>query len=160
MLRMYRGVLALLVMVMLTGCSQNYSNGERVGLVTQFSNTGLWWKSWEGHLNMTQTGMNSSQAFDFSIDNDATVDAVVIARLDSAAKFGWKVKLVYHQVQGYNWFANRGHTSYFVNSVEVLDRDAAHPFGNLSAPAVSVSGKTVDTVFVVIVGRSSEGYKR
>ena len=54
----------------LPGCSENYSNGERIGVVTQFSNTGVIWKSHEGHLNVTQTGMNSSVPFDFSIDND------------------------------------------------------------------------------------------
>lgn len=53
--------------LMLQSCSENYSNGERI---TQFSKTGRIWKSYEGYLNVTQTGMNSSIPFDFSIDND------------------------------------------------------------------------------------------
>ena len=79
--------------LILTSCSENYSNGERIGVITQFSETGLIWKSWEGHLNVTQTGMNSSVPFDFSIDNDNPNQAV-INTLDSAAQHGWKVKLV------------------------------------------------------------------
>jgi len=63
--------------LMLTSCSENYSNGERIGVITQFSETGLIWKSWEGHLNVTQTGMNSSVPFDFSIDNDRPDQQVI-----------------------------------------------------------------------------------
>lgn len=87
-------LLILLLAVAFSSCSENYSNGERIGFVTQFSNTGIIWKSWEGHLNVTQTGMNSSVPFDFSIDND-TPDTAVIKKIDSAANLGWKIKLVY-----------------------------------------------------------------
>ena len=87
--------------LLLTSCSENYSNGERIGVITQFSESGLVWKSWEGHLNVTQTGMNSSVPFDFSIDNDKP-DQQVINTLDSAAQHGWKVKLVYHETAGKN----------------------------------------------------------
>jgi hypothetical protein len=51
---------ASLMIIFLSSCSENYSNGERIGLITQFSHKGLFWKSWEGQLNLTQTGMNSS----------------------------------------------------------------------------------------------------
>lgn len=78
---------AILLALFTTSCSENYSNGERIGLVTQFSKTGIIWKSWEGHLNMTQTGMNSSTPFNFSIDND-NEDSTVVRKLDSAANFG------------------------------------------------------------------------
>jgi hypothetical protein len=105
----------------ITSCSENYSNGERIGVITQFSETGLIWKSWEGHLNVTQTGMNSSVPFDFSIDNDQP-DQKIIDQLDSAAQHGWKVKLVYHETSGKNWFHNRGETSHFITKVEVLDK--------------------------------------
>jgi len=68
-----------------TSCSENYSNGERIGMITQFSKSGLIWKSWEGHLNLTQTGMNSSSMvpFEFSIDND-NEPTNIISTLDSA----------------------------------------------------------------------------
>ncbi len=107
-------ILALVLGVALfTSCSENYSNGERIGVVTQFSKTGVVFKSNEGHLNVTQTGMNSSVPFDFSIDND-NEPLGLIQTIDSAAQFGWKVKLVYHETFGKNWFGNRGETSHFV----------------------------------------------
>ena len=131
--------------MMLTSCSENYSNGERIGVITQFSETGMIWKSWEGHLNVTQTGMNSSVPFDFSIDNDKP-DHRVITTLDSAAQYGWKVKLVYHQVAGFNWFSNRGQTDHFVTKVEILEKN----FGNTFNNQPQVTGKVIDTIYVVI----------
>ena len=151
-------VASILAAVLMTSCSENYSNGERIGLVTQFSQTGIIWKSWEGHLNMTQSGMNSSLPFDFSIDNDKE-DPNVISKIDSAANFGWKVKIVYHETAGYNWFANRGETNHFVNSVEVLDRNpiATAFSGGQNSQSKSKSdcdckttGKVIDTIYVII----------
>lgn len=135
----------------LQSCSENYSNGERIGVVTQFSNTGLVWKSHEGHLNVTQTGMNSSVPFDFSIDNDAE-DPKVVALLDSAAQHGWKVKLVYHEVAGYNWFANRGNTNHFVEKVEVLEKNFGNAFNGSNDNEV-VTGHVIDTIYVVLDNR-------
>lgn len=129
--------------LMFTSCSENYSNGERIGVITQFSEAGLFFKSWEGHLNTTQTGMNSSVPFDFSIDNDAP-DPQVINTLDSAALNGWKIKLVYHQVKGWNWFNNRGNTDHFVTEVQVLDRN----FGN-NPFMQTVSPKTITDTLVI-----------
>jgi hypothetical protein len=137
------GVLSTLL---LTSCSENYSNGERIGVITQFSETGLVWKSWEGHLNVTQTGMNSSIPFDFSIDNDKP-DENVIKTLDSAAQNGWKVKLIYHQVAGFNWFRNRGETNHFINNVEVLEKNFAN---NFMENEPRVIGRVIDTIYVVI----------
>ncbi|MFN7656326.1 MAG: hypothetical protein ACK5OW_00890 [bacterium] len=147
---------ALASMLLITSCSENYSNGERIGLVTQFSKSGIIWKSWEGHLNMTQTGMNSSTPFDFSIDND-NQDENLVKSLDSAANYGWKVKIVYHETAGYNWFRNRGETSHFVTKMEVLDRNPiATAFGNSTSPEsksgcnCKTTGKVIDTIYVVI----------
>ena len=134
-------------MITLTSCSENYSNGERIGLVTQFSKSGIIWKSFEGHLNMTQTGMNSSTPFDFSIDNDKEEPSVV-QKLDSAANFGWKVKITYHETVGKNWFGNRGETSHFVTSVDILDKN---PVGHAFGTDKSNTGRVVDTIYVVIV---------
>jgi len=133
--------------LMLTSCSENYSNGERIGVITQFSETGLIWKSWEGHLNVTQTGMNSSVPFDFSIDND-NPNQEVINTLDSAAQYGWKVKLVYHETAGKNWFSNRGETDHFVTKVEVLEKNFGNAFNGSHLP--ERSGRIIDTIYVVI----------
>ena len=129
-------------------CTENYSEGERIGFVTQFSKTGLIYKTWEGHLNLTQTGMNSSQPFDFSIDRDKS-EPFVISTIDSAAQFGWKIKLRYHQTFGLNWFHNRGETNYFITKCEVLDRN---PMGSLFNKETNVhqSDKVHDTIYLVI----------
>lgn len=139
--------LALVATISMTSCTENYSNGERIGMITKFSEKGLIWSSWEGTLNTTQTGMNSAEPFEFSVDNDVN-DPVVIATLDSAATQGWKVKIKYHQTFGKNWFSNRGETNHFVKSVEVLDRD---PMGSVFGNNNNTVGKVVDTVYVVIV---------
>ena len=140
--------IALLGVILLASCTENYSNGERIGMITKFSQKGLIYSSWEGTLNTTQTGMNSAEPFEFSVDNDVN-DEKVIKTLDSAASSGWKVKIKYHQTFGKNWFSNRGETNYFVKEVEVLDKN---PLGNLlgnknNAP---VGGRVVDTIYVVI----------
>lgn len=138
--------LPFMISLSFASCSENYSNGERIGLITQFSRTGNFWKSWEGHLNMTQTGMNSSTPFDFSVDNDNESEGLV-KTLDSAAQFGWKVKIVYHATRGKNWFGNRGETSHFVNKCDVLDRSPLQTaFGN----GPKSSGRIIDTVYLVI----------
>jgi hypothetical protein len=141
-------LLALLVMSQ-ASCSENYSNGERVGLVTQFSHKGLVWKSWEGNLNLTQTGMNSSgsEPFKFSLDNDKE-DSTVRKKIDSAANLGWKVKLVYHETFGKNWFSNRGSTDHFITDCIVLDKNpVADLFKNKDS---ATQGKVRDTVYLVI----------
>lgn len=151
-------VLGLAATLLMASCTENYSNGERIGLITQFSKTGLLFKTHEGHLNLTQTGMNSSSAkpFDFSVDRDSE-DPKIVATLDSAATYGWKVKIKYHEVFGWNWFSNRGETDHFVSDVQVLD---SNPIGHIfdgqkdaaqgSACGCKAGGKTIDTIYVVI----------
>jgi hypothetical protein len=138
------------LMMTFTSCSENYSNGERIGLVTQFSNRGIVWKTWEGHLNITQTGMNSADGFDFSIDGD-NQNENTIHLLDSAASFGWKVKLIYHQTFGKNWFSTRGETNHFIDSVIVVDKTfSTHSTATPNNDRTVGHGKVVDTVYVVI----------
>lgn len=135
------------IMMFTTSCTENYSNGERIGMVTKFSKKGLIFDSWEGTLNTTQTGMNSAEPFEFSVDNDIN-DPKVIATLDSAATEGWKVKVKYHQTFGKNWFKNRGETDYFVNEVVVLDKNPIGVFNTKTNK--NVGGRVVDTIYVVI----------
>lgn len=145
-MKKYLAVILFALMPLLNSCSENYSEGERIGVITQFSKTGLYWKSWEGHLNTTQTGMNSSVPFDFSLDNNWE-NPKMISTLDSAAKFGWKIKLIYHEVAGpgKNLLHNRGETNHFINKVEVLDKDFSNRLTNGNR-----QGRVVDTIYVVI----------
>jgi hypothetical protein len=135
------------ILAVFSSCTENYSNGERIGVITQISNTGVIWKSYEGHLNVTQTGMNSSVPFDFSVDNNHPDTAVIKTLLD-AAQNGWKVKLIYHETRGKNWFNNRGETDHFINKVEVLDKNMASLFNNKNQS--QTTGHVIDTIYVVI----------
>jgi hypothetical protein len=137
-------------LLMLQSCSENYSNGERIGLVTKFSRSGVMYKSWEGELHITQTGMNSTMNdFEFSIDNDHE-DQTIINQIDSAAQHGWKVKLTYHETVGKNWFSNRGSTDHFITGVEVLDKNMSmsQQFGQRNDS--SIHGHVIDTIYVII----------
>jgi hypothetical protein len=142
-------LLLVISAITLTSCSENYSNGERIGVITQFSNSGVIFESHEGHLNVTQTGMNSSVPFDFSIDNDRE-DPKLIATIDSAAQYGWKVKLVYHETFGKNWFSNRGDTNHFITKCEVLEKNFGNAFNGPKANIGQIKGKVIDTIYVVI----------
>ncbi len=126
--------------------TENYSEGERIGFLTKFSHKGRFFKSWEGELNLTQTGMNTSSLFEFSIDNDAE-NAEVIKQIDLAVNNGWKVKLTYHETYFKNWLNNRGETNYFVKSIEVLSKNS---LGNNNNPENYREGRVIDTIFVVI----------
>lgn len=143
------GLLVLSISMLFASCSENYSNGERIGVITQFSETGAIWKTWEGHLNVTQTGMNSSVPFDFSLDNDKQ-DQNVINVLDSAAQHGWKVKLIYHETMGKNWWHNRGETDHFITKVEVLEKNFGNAFNGVKNQETKITGRTIDTIYVVI----------
>lgn len=142
-------LVGLMAIVMFTtSCTENYSNGERIGMITKFSKKGLIFDSWEGTLNTTQTGMNSAEPFEFSVDNDIN-DPKVIATLDSAATEGWKVKVKYHQTFGKNWFKNRGETDHFVTEVIVLDKNPIGIFNTKTTKNV-IGGRVIDTIYVVI----------
>ncbi|HBN46787.1 MAG TPA: hypothetical protein DD401_03965 [Prevotella sp.] len=133
----------------LSSCKENYSQGEKVGNLIEFTNKGVIWESWEGSLNMTQTGMNTSgEPFYFSFDRDRNDQDSLIALMKQAQVEGWKLKIRYHEVWGLkNILGNRGETDYFVDNVTVLDRDFANPLKRMDATR---QGQVVDTVYVVI----------
>lgn len=142
-------ILLLSLMLTLTSCYENYSNGTRIGTITQFSNSGMVFKSWEGHLNVTQTGMNSSEGFDFSIDND-NVPKGIVETIDSAMNNGWKVELDYHMVKNKNWFRNRGNTDHFVTSCRIIDKGFVHNNPSTIMKDTTGSVKT-DTIINITV---------
>lgn len=143
-------LLLALSLCLLHSCKEHYSDGERVGTVTKFSQAGVFWDSWDGLLNITQTGMNSSgEPFSFSLDNDRDDQQALIDTLMRAQVEGWKVKLKYHQVWGLkNFFHNRGESDYFIDGIEILDRDFSNPLKNRMGG--DRGGKVVDTIWVVV----------
>lgn len=144
----------LVVASLFTSCKEHFSDGERVGTVTKFSKAGVFWDSWDGLLNITQTGMNSSgEPFAFSIDNDRNDQQKLIDTLVKAQVEGWKVKIKYHQVWGMkNVCNNRGESDFFVDDVIVLDKNFSK-IGDIvkgtSKPRASVPKR--DTILVKIV---------
>ena len=57
------------------------------------------------------------------------------------------MKLKYHEVWGFkNVFSNRGESDYFIDGVEVLDKDFANPLKQ----AGMRQGQVVDTIWVVV----------
>ena len=140
--------LALALFMPLAGCKENYSQGEKVGNLIEFAKKGVFWDSWEGRMNLTQTGMNTSgEPFQFSFDNDRNDQDSLINILYQAQVEGWKVKVKYHAVWGMkNFWSNRGETDYFIDDVEVLDKDFANPLRQINGR----QGQVVDTIWVVI----------
>lgn len=116
---MKKVIFALSVLLITVSCTENYSNGNRVGYISKFSKKGLVWSSYEGELQMTQSGNNTAGIFEFSIDNNVN-DKKVINALQHALEHSEKVELTYHETKGKNWFGNRGSTNYFVTKVKVL----------------------------------------
>lgn len=136
----------------MTGCKENYSDGEKVGNLIEFTKKGVFLETWEGRLNLTQTGMNTSgEPFSFSVDrkNKSRIDTdQVVKTLYQAQAEGWKIKIKYHEVWGLkNLFHNRGETDYFVDDVVVVDKD----FANIAKIRRDENrGTVIDTIFVVI----------
>ena len=154
MIKTFTIALFLTALLSISSCTENYSNGERIGMVTKFSKVGVTdaCKSWEGHLVITQTGMNqSNNDFEFSVDNDRIRDEdPIVKMIDSAANLGWKVKLVYHETFGKNWFGNRGQTDHFITNLVILDRTPMKSiFGGQNSTGTGTAG-IHDTIYVVI----------
>ena len=146
-------MMCLLSLTFMTSCKEHFSDGERVGTVVKFSKAGVIWDSWDGDLNLTATGMNTSgEPFAFSFDNDRNDQDSLINLLIDAQRYGWKVKIIYHQVWGLkNICKNRGESDYFVDDVEILDKNFAKPLGGISSQSEPVTkGRVIDTVWVVI----------
>lgn len=132
--------LLLLVCISFTSCKEHFSDGERVGTVTKFSKAGVFWDSWDGDLNLTQTGMNSAgEPFSFSFDNDRDDQDSLINLVNDAQRYGWKIKIIYHQVWGWkNVFNNRGENDYFVDDVQILDKTFSKPLSGLNGTSTVV----------------------
>ena len=112
------------MVVAFSSCTNNYSQGERVGIITKFSNKGLINKSWEGDLkiapNIANGGMvGSYEDFLFSIDNDNTISCETsIDTINLYNKLGIPVVVTYQETFGKNWWSNRGDTDHFIRSVK------------------------------------------
>lgn len=116
-------LLAIIGSLVLTSC-QNYSSGERVGIITKYSEKGAVCKSSEIEMKVAPVIAQNSQmvgnyeTFRASIDNDNTIKCET--PIDSIKKYiakGTPVVVQYQQVKYLNLFDNRGETDYFIKSI-------------------------------------------
>ena len=98
--KMAAATLALASVFSLAGCGKgliDYSDGKRVGVVTKFSHKGVFCKTWEGQLAMSNfkgsSDGSTSNSFDFSV-----VDPNMVKPVDDALESQKLVELTYHQV--------------------------------------------------------------
>ena len=79
----------------LVGCAENYSSGDRVGIITKLSEKGLVIKSWEGELLMALpidvSGTTQPEKFDFNVDPAA------VSKVKEALVTGKRVQVIYRQ---------------------------------------------------------------
>lgn len=108
--------LFLLTAMLCAGCGQNYSNGERIGVVTKLSEKGVIFKSWEGEmliaLPVAVAGTTQPEKFTFNVAAEA------VGQVKKAMSSGQRVELVYRQ-----WFLapptiENGHVVIAVKSAE------------------------------------------
>jgi hypothetical protein len=93
-------LVAVCLAVFFPGCGENYSEGERTGVVTKLSKKGLFYKTWEGEMNVggmraDVNGNLSANIFEFTINDDA-----ILTQVQDAQRANKTVTLLYKQ-----WFA-------------------------------------------------------
>lgn len=79
-----------------TGCGSDYSDGDRVGVVTKFSRKGLVCKSWEGEMTLTgfrpaENNTMVANIWKFSADDN------IAPQITKAMQTGGPLKLTYRQ---------------------------------------------------------------
>jgi hypothetical protein len=113
---------ALLLAACCTSCTENYSNGSHVGIITKINQEGLIWNTMEGELNITATGMNSSGIFEFSIDRDNPERQELYNKCIEYQRNGDIIEVFYHKTLGWNWFKNRGCQNYFITKINFINK--------------------------------------
>lgn len=96
-----------------------YSEGDRVGQVIKMSKKGLFWKSWETTMGLTQSGAYIEK-WDFSIDNQEPNKAALIKQMQEAYKTGQLVRV--HYQQRYGILPWRVKTSYIAKEINFLTK--------------------------------------
>ncbi len=109
-------------------CCDDYSSGDRVGVITKFSRKGIFFKTWEGEMNLG--GVTAGPGGDvvpniwrFSIDENAKRGEEIdkLAKLvQDAQETGARMKVHYEQeLLVAPWRADE---EYLLQSVEVLGK--------------------------------------
>jgi len=103
--------LVTLSILLCTGCF-TYSNGERTGVLTKFSERGYFCKTWEGTMTLGAEGASGGlrNVWEFSVEDDEVAE-----ELKKHMRTGKLVTLYYEQEL---WVAFwRGATKYIVTNI-------------------------------------------
>lgn len=79
------------------GCDKGYSDGDRTGVITKFSNKGIMWKSWEGQLNLGGMVKNSDDQMVPNVWEFTVTDEAIVPQVQAAQAAGHPVTLHYTQ---------------------------------------------------------------
>jgi len=120
---------ASLVLLLLSSCSSNYSEGYRSGTLTKFSHKGFIYDTYEGEINLGGMKSNSkgdgvtANVFEFSLDAESERGENIqdlVDTLNLAIELGHKIKVHYNEERMTDWNNSRGSTSYYVDEVTIL----------------------------------------
>ncbi|MGB1207128.1 MAG: hypothetical protein ACPG5B_15890 [Chitinophagales bacterium] len=101
-------------------CNMTYSEGNRAGYLTKISKKGFVFKTIEGQLNLGGVGGDSEASIlmNTQLWNFSVADEAVYERLQQYE--GKKVSLHYKQkIKAFSW---QGDTDYFVDDIELLNK--------------------------------------
>lgn len=93
-----------------------YSNGERTGVITKISKKGVWWKTWEGEMNV---GGMSADKKGYAIPNVwkfSVIDDSIVGKIQRQGKSGNTVTLHYSQKLSVPFW--QGNTTYIITAVQ------------------------------------------
>jgi hypothetical protein len=111
----------LAVLAMTFAYTANFSEGERSGKIMKISKKGVFFKTYEGELDVG--GITSGKAglgstWEFSLEAN---DTELYKKISDAMHTAPRVKLYYQEK--FFKFPWRGDTKYFVKRIEVLDNE-------------------------------------
>ena len=121
--------LFLLAIIIIMASCENYSTGERIGVITKVSEKGRLFKSMEIEMKVapgmtmeSQQMIGQYETFSASIDNDYSIKCITpIEDIKTYLQKGYTVIVEYQETSFKNIFSNRGETNYFVKSVTPLN---------------------------------------
>ena len=87
-----KSLVILCAFSVLTACGSQFSDGDRVGLVSKLSNKGLVFKSWEGEMILGGTSDGVANVWRFHVN-----DTNVVRQIQESMGSGSRVKLHYNQ---------------------------------------------------------------
>lgn len=93
-----------------------YSNGERTGVITKISKKGVWWKTWEGEMNVGGISTDKKGNAIPNVWQFTVIDDSIVEQIQRRAKHGNIITLHYSQKMSVPFW--QGNTTYIIISVQ------------------------------------------